>query len=95
MERAYFEGNRRRFWEQVEGDGVLVLFSGRSYRRSADENYPFYAHRDFVYFTGLTKENLIYLAAIETPLTTNLTALNLAILKHAENGALINTQVFR
>lgn len=61
MERAYFEGNRRRFWAEAEGDGVLVLWSGQSYRRSADENYPFYAHRDFVYFTGLTKENLIYL----------------------------------
>lgn len=61
MERAYFEGNRRRFWAEVEGDGVLVLFSGQSYRRSADEDYPFYAHRNFVYFTGLTKENLVYL----------------------------------
>lgn len=61
MERAYFEGNRRRFWAQLEGDGVLVLFSGRSYRRSADEDFPFYAHRDFVYFTGLTQKNLIYL----------------------------------
>lgn len=60
MEKAYFEGNRRRFWAQA-GDGMLVLWSGRPYRRSADEDYPFHAHRDFVYFTGLTKENLIYL----------------------------------
>ena len=60
MERAFFEGNRRRFWEAVEGDGMVAVFSGRPQRRSADEDYPFHANRNFAYLTGLTQENLIY-----------------------------------
>lgn len=64
MERAFFENNRRRLLETIlqQEDSVLVLFSGLPHRRTADENYPFYANRSFVYLTGLEQEDLVYLA---------------------------------
>lgn len=64
MERAFFEGNRQRLLTalDVQGEWVLVLFSGLARRRSADEDYPFFGNRNFAYLTGLEKEDLVYLA---------------------------------
>lgn len=63
MEQKYFADNRRRLWAQLpEEDMVFICFSGRGKRRTADEDYPFYANRSFVYLTGLEQEDLVYMA---------------------------------
>ncbi len=63
MDKNFFAGNRARLLEQVRGEECLVLaFSGLPHRRSADEDYPFYADRSFVYLTGIEQQDVVYLA---------------------------------
>ncbi len=63
MDKTFFTGNRRRLLAEMgEGDFVLLAFSGHAPRRSADEDYAFYANRNFAYLTGITQKNVVYLA---------------------------------
>ncbi len=62
MTSSYHISNRRRFYESMEPDTVLVLFSGREIRRSSDEMYPFSAERNFVYLTGLSCKEAVLVA---------------------------------
>lgn len=41
---------------------LLVLFSGVEIRKTADEFYPFFADRNFLYMTGIEQKNTIFLA---------------------------------
>ncbi len=54
---------RKELLAQVGDDALLVLFSGRAPRRTADDFYPFFANRSFLYLTGLAMENFTYVAA--------------------------------
>jgi Xaa-Pro aminopeptidase len=47
--------NRRRLVEALEGDFILVLFSGPPIPKSADEVYPFSPNRNFLYVTGMDR----------------------------------------
>ena len=62
MDRYFFTANRAALMNKIEGDCVLVSFSGLPKRRSADDDYPFTANRDFVYLTGVEYKDIIYLA---------------------------------
>ncbi len=65
MEQAFHVNNRKRLYESLE-DGTLVLvFSGKAVRKTQDEDYPFYADRNFVYLTGIEREGLILMAEKE------------------------------
>lgn len=42
------------------GPGELAVFlSGEALRKSADDDYPFYANRNFVYLTGIEQRDSI------------------------------------
>ena len=62
MHSGYYEFNRRRFYEHMEEGSVLILFSGIEIRRSSDEFYPFSPDRNFVYMTGLSCKESVFLA---------------------------------
>lgn len=62
MEMQFHYGNRQRLYETLSDGTLLIQFSGRPPRKTADENYPFYANRNFLYLTGLDKEGFILLA---------------------------------
>ncbi len=62
MNAAYYSGNRSRFYGQMRPGSVLVLFSGEEIRKTADEFYPFFAERNFVYMTGLTCKQTVLMA---------------------------------
>ena len=62
MNAAYFTRNRTRFYAQMDPDSVVILFSGVEIRRTNDEFYPFFAERNFVYLTGLTCKEAVFLA---------------------------------
>ena len=62
MHSGYYEFNRRRFYEHMEEGSVLILFSGIEIRRSSDEFYPFSPDRNFVYLTGLSCKESVFLA---------------------------------
>lgn len=65
MTSAYHISNRRRFYERMETDSLLILFSGKEIRRSSDEYYPFSPDRNFVYLTGISCKDAVFVAIKE------------------------------
>lgn len=52
-----FHSSRRSSLAAHSADGdLMVFFSGEGARKTADENYPFFANRNFLYLTGVAQE---------------------------------------
>lgn len=62
MDRSFHQGNRNTFYESLENGTIALFFSGHAFRKTADEFWPFYANRNFLYLTGIEKDNLILMA---------------------------------
>ncbi len=62
VDREFYRGNRERLYGMMKPGSLLALFSGVEVRKTNDEFYPFYAHRSFVYLTGLEGRELALLA---------------------------------
>lgn len=65
MKAEFYYGNRQKLYDSLPDRTLVLLFSGRPVRKTADENYSFYANRDFLYMTGIEKEDFILLAEKE------------------------------
>lgn len=50
---------RNKIMEKLEDNSCVIVFSGVSKMKSADEAYPFDVDRSFYYLTGLEKEGMI------------------------------------
>ncbi|HHT50279.1 MAG TPA: aminopeptidase P family protein [Eubacteriaceae bacterium] len=59
MDKSFFMENRTSLINRIDGDSILILFSGSPIHRSADGNYPFLVNRNFYYLTGLEEEDII------------------------------------
>lgn len=64
MERAFHIENRKALYSSIKEPSLVIMFSGHSPRKTADEFYPFFANRNFVYITGVESENIIFLAEV-------------------------------
>ncbi|MEP4049208.1 MAG: aminopeptidase P N-terminal domain-containing protein [Luteolibacter sp.] len=53
---------RKRFYENLKIGEGLILFAGSAPRKTADATYPFFANRNFVYLTGITQANSVFMA---------------------------------
>ena len=62
MKQDFHYGNRQRLYRTLPEDTLVLLFSGHAKKKTADEDYPFYADRNFVYLTGLDCEGFVFLA---------------------------------
>jgi len=56
---SFHAENRRKLKENLGSPALAVLAAGRAPRRTADENYPFFANRNFFYLTGVEQENAV------------------------------------
>lgn len=90
MDKTFYIGNRQALYDTLPIGSLVVLYSGHAPRKTADEPYPFFADRSFVYMTGVTKENLIF-TALKTDSGVDETMFILPPDAHAErwNGARI------
>jgi len=43
MDKRFYGENRRRVAEYMTGNDAMLFLSGRSVRKSADENFPFFS----------------------------------------------------
>ncbi len=57
--KSFYIANRKRIMADVKPDSLVVLFSGKAPRSSADAHLPFVVNRNFYYLTGLDRENFI------------------------------------
>ncbi|MDO4562474.1 MAG: aminopeptidase P N-terminal domain-containing protein [Clostridia bacterium] len=64
MDTLFYQGNRAELYKALKPGDTVILFSGTAPRKTADENYPFFASRNFVYLTGIAREDLIFTAQI-------------------------------
>lgn len=56
MDKRFYGENRQRIAEHMTEGDVMLFFSGESVRKTADENYPFFTNRNFLYLTGVKQE---------------------------------------
>lgn len=59
MIASFYAENRKSFLEHLEQGELAVFLSGEALRKSADDDYPFYANRNFVYLTGIEQRDSI------------------------------------
>lgn len=59
MDRIFYQENRRELCRGLKPGALLLLFSGRAPRKTGDEDYPFFADRSFVYYTGIQQADSV------------------------------------
>lgn len=59
MDRSFYQENRRELCLALKPGSLLLLFSGRAPRKTGDEDYPFFADRSFVYYTGIQQADSV------------------------------------
>lgn len=65
MEKTFHIDNRKALYNSIKEPSLILMFSGHAPRKTADENYPFFANRNFVYMTGIESINTIFIAEID------------------------------
>ena len=59
MEPQFYKGNRDAFMEKLEPGILALFFSGSPVRKTADEDYGYFANRNFVYLTGMEQKDTV------------------------------------
>jgi len=61
MNKSFFTRNRNKLYESIPDGALLIVCSGGESHRTADENFRFFANRNFVYLTGIDEPDCILL----------------------------------
>lgn len=61
MDALFFKENRERLAKEMEAESLAVFYCGEIIRRSCDENYEFFANRNFLYLTGVDQKDSVLL----------------------------------
>jgi Xaa-Pro aminopeptidase len=56
MNNQFHTENRRKLSAHMADNHAMLFFSGENLRKSADEDFPFFANRNFLYLTGIQQE---------------------------------------
>jgi Xaa-Pro aminopeptidase len=56
MDTSFFNRNRQKLAAHMTDGDAMLFFSGESLRKTADENFPFFTNRNFLYLTGIKQE---------------------------------------
>lgn len=59
MKKEFFVNNRQKYLKQVSDNSLSIFFSGRTFPKSADEDYPFEVDKNFYYLAGINQANVI------------------------------------
>ncbi|MBI5297424.1 MAG: aminopeptidase P N-terminal domain-containing protein [Chloroflexi bacterium] len=70
MDKGFYSGNRQRLAAHMTDGDVMLFFSGESVRKSADEDFPFFTNRNFLYLTGIKQERSALLLQKKSGLTS-------------------------
>lgn len=64
MNSSFHAENRRLLYGNLESDSISIFFSGSPMRKSADEDYPFFTNRNFLYLTGIDQKKSVLLSEV-------------------------------
>jgi Xaa-Pro aminopeptidase len=56
MHKRFYSENRRRVAAHMTENDTMLFFSGEPVRKTADEDFPFFTNRNFLYLTGIKQE---------------------------------------
>jgi Xaa-Pro aminopeptidase len=56
MDKKFYGANRQRIAAHMMENDAMLFFSGEPVRKTADENFPFFTNRNFLYLTGIKQE---------------------------------------
>src|SRR5688572_18987847 len=56
MDKGFYSENRRRLAAHMTGNDAMLFFSDEPIRKTADEDFPFFTNRNFLYLTGIKQE---------------------------------------
>jgi Xaa-Pro aminopeptidase len=56
MDQTFYTQNRRNLAAHLAEGELMLFFSGEGVRKTADEHYPFFTNRNFLYLTGVQQE---------------------------------------
>lgn len=59
MKKEFHQENRAALYRSLPAGSLLLLFSGRAPRKTGDEDYPYFADRSFLYFTGIAQQDSV------------------------------------
>ncbi len=57
MDPRFHSENRRRLAAHMTSHDAMLFFSGEPVRKTADEDFPFFDNRNFLYLTGIKQEH--------------------------------------
>ena len=90
MEAIFYLENRRTFAEHMNPGELAVFLSGELLRKSADDDYGFWANRNFVYLTGIEqRDSILFICKEEEGYTEKLFILPPDAFEERWNGARI------
>lgn len=69
MEKTFHIDNRKALYNSIKEPSLVIMFSGHAPRKTADEDYPFFANRNFVYMTGVESPHFIFMAEVNSQCT--------------------------
>lgn len=61
MNKEFYVSNRAKLMEGVEDNSAVIIFAGTAPHMSADAHYNHVPNRNFLYLTGIDRENVILL----------------------------------
>ncbi|MEP7137435.1 MAG: aminopeptidase P family protein [Chloroflexota bacterium] len=70
MDKSFYGENRRRLAAHMTGNDAMLFFSGEGVRKTADEDFPFFTNRNFLYLTGVKQEQSALLLQKKADLIT-------------------------
>ena len=56
MDAKFYKENRSALYRNLKPSSMVLIFSGEELRKTNDEDYPFFANRNFVYLTGVEQK---------------------------------------
>ncbi|MDR2009288.1 MAG: aminopeptidase P N-terminal domain-containing protein [Bacteroidales bacterium] len=66
LKKDFFSNNRKKLYNLLEPDSIVILFSADSYPRSGNQFFKFRQNSDIYYFSGLDQEETIVLLHKDT-----------------------------
>lgn len=83
-------GNRTRLYEKLTAGSLVAVFSGENTWKTGDEDYMFFADRNFVYLTGLkTSRQAVLLATKEADGSVCMNKCIFFLLMHMQSVGLV------
>lgn len=59
MNKEFYVLNRQKLMQDIEDNSAVIMFAGEAPHMSADASYDFVPNRNFLYLTGIDKEQVI------------------------------------